>query len=101
MGESINAGLNGEQASSEQALKQFVMPGGPTFPQTGHFHFLPSQTHAAPMTYGVEFGNDPNMPSFQLEAQRKLIQYQIEVQLHFLSSLPPHCKWYVLSCTSS
>lgn len=86
MAESTNADLNGEQASSEQAQKQFLNPGGSTnvsFPPMGHFHFQPNQTHVAPVNYGEGFRNDPNIPGAQLEAHRKLIQYQIEVQLHF------------------
>ncbi|MED6132434.1 ERAD-associated E3 ubiquitin-protein ligase hrd1a [Stylosanthes scabra] len=80
MGESVNPALNGEQASSEQAHNQFIFPGGPiiSFPQ-GHFHFLPSQTHAASANHGVEFGVDSNMPSSHLEAHKKLLQYQIEI----------------------
>ncbi|XLR22778.1 hypothetical protein S83_050678 [Arachis hypogaea] len=68
LGESINTGINGEQASSEQAQKPFVFHGGliVSFPQMGHFHLFPSQTH-------------PDMPSSHLEAQRKLLQYQIEI----------------------
>ncbi|KAK7253126.1 hypothetical protein RIF29_37578 [Crotalaria pallida] len=90
MAKSSNTDLNGEQASSQQVQKQFVIPGGPTnvsFPPMGHFHFQPSQTHAAPVNYGERFENDPNVPSSLLEAQRKLIQYQIEIlqhQLHLL-----------------
>ncbi|QHO41800.1 hypothetical protein HN51_007633 [Arachis hypogaea] len=81
LGESINTGLNEEQASSEQAQKPLVFPGGPivSFPQMGHFHLFPSQTHPVPANHGMEFGVYPNMPSSHLEAQRKLLQYQIEI----------------------
>lgn len=90
-----STGFNGEQASSEQAQKQFLIPGQPTnvsFPPMGHYNFLPSQTFAAPVNYGEAFGNDPNIPSSQLEAHRKFLRWQIEVQLCFLFSLPPCSK---------
>lgn len=83
--ESTNADLNGGQASSEQAQRQFFIPGGPanvSFPPMGQFHFLPSQTPVAPVNCGEGLGNDPNIPSFQVEAQRKFLQYQIEVPFH-------------------
>lgn len=74
---------NGEQTSSEQPQRQFIITGGPTnvsFPPMQPFHFLPSQTHAVPVNYGEGFENDPNISSSQqLEAQRKLLKYQIEV----------------------
>ncbi|KAJ1406671.1 Zinc finger, RING-type [Sesbania bispinosa] len=73
--ESSSAELNGEQASSEQAQKQYVIPGGPmnvSSPPMRSFYFVPSQTHAAHMNSGEGFANDPNMPNSQLEAQRKL-----------------------------
>ncbi|XP_061369442.1 ERAD-associated E3 ubiquitin-protein ligase HRD1B-like [Gastrolobium bilobum] len=82
MAETTNSELNGEQASREQAQNQFLIPGGPSnvsFPPMGHFHFLPSQPHAAPVNYGEEFGNDPNILRSPLEAQRKFLQYQIEI----------------------
>lgn len=50
----------------------------------GHFHFLPSHPHAAPLNYGVGLGNDPNISNFQMEAHKKVLQQQIEVQSHFL-----------------
>ncbi|KAJ1390883.1 E3 ubiquitin-protein ligase [Sesbania bispinosa] len=83
MAESTNTDLNGEQASSEQAQKQFLIPGGPTnvsFPPMGHYHSLPSQTQTVPVNYGEGFGNDPNNQSSQLEAHRKFLQWQIEFQ---------------------
>ncbi|XP_027360444.1 ERAD-associated E3 ubiquitin-protein ligase HRD1A-like isoform X2 [Abrus precatorius] len=72
--ESTNADHNGAQASSEQAQRQFLILGGPTnvcFPPMQHFQFLNP-------VYGEGFGNDPNVPSSQLEAQRKLLQCQIQ-----------------------
>ncbi|MCI11880.1 E3 ubiquitin-protein ligase synoviolin-like, partial [Trifolium medium] len=71
----------GEQASSQQAQKQFHIPGGPAnvpLPPMGHFHFLPSQPHVTLFNYGEGFGNDPNIQSLQLEANKKLLQQQIE-----------------------
>ncbi|XP_019420985.1 PREDICTED: ERAD-associated E3 ubiquitin-protein ligase HRD1B-like isoform X1 [Lupinus angustifolius] len=82
LAEPTNTEFNGEGASSKQVQNQFVIPGGSSnvsFPPMGHFQFLPSQSQAAPVNYGEGFGNDPNMPSSLLEAQRKLIQYQIEI----------------------
>ncbi|XP_057428714.1 ERAD-associated E3 ubiquitin-protein ligase HRD1B-like [Lotus japonicus] len=86
-----STGFNGEQASSEQAQKQFLIPGQPTnvsFPPMGHYNFLPSQTFAAPVNYGEAFGNDPNIPSSQLEAHRKFLRWQIEVLEKQLRNLP-------------
>ncbi|KAE9606494.1 putative transcription factor C2H2 family [Lupinus albus] len=79
LAEPTNTKLKGEGASSEQVQKQFVIPGrssNVSFSPMGHFQFLPSQS---PVNYGEGFENDPNMPSPLLEAQRKLIQYQIEI----------------------
>ncbi|KAI4295302.1 hypothetical protein L6164_035363 [Bauhinia variegata] len=78
MGESSNTELNGEQ-NNEQSQKQFGGPSSMSFPPMGNCIFLPSQTRGANLNYGEGFGNDPNMPSSHLEAQRKLIQYQIEI----------------------
>jgi E3 ubiquitin-protein ligase synoviolin len=62
----------------------------------GHFHFLPSQPHVTPLNYGEGFGNDPNIQSLQFEANKKLLQQQIEVYLRSSSVLiPPHSKWYL------
>ncbi|XP_057450167.1 ERAD-associated E3 ubiquitin-protein ligase HRD1B-like [Lotus japonicus] len=86
-----STGFNGEQASSEQAQKQFLIPGQPTnvsFPPMGHYNFLPSQTFASPVNYGEAFGNDPNIPSSQLEAHRKFLRWQIEVLEKQLRNLP-------------
>nr|KYP52693.1 E3 ubiquitin-protein ligase HRD1 [Cajanus cajan] len=80
--ESASTDRSGEQTSSEQALRQFLIPGGPTnvsFPMMQQFHFLPSQTYAAPVNYGEGFENDPNIPSSPLEAQKKLLQCQIQI----------------------
>ncbi|KAK7307972.1 hypothetical protein VNO77_41498 [Canavalia gladiata] len=80
--ESQNSDHNGEEASSEQTQRQFLIPGAPTnvsFPPIQHFQFLPSQIYATPLNYGEGFGNDPNVPSSQLEAQRKLLQCQIQI----------------------
>ncbi|KEH30649.1 hypothetical protein MTR_4g077703 [Medicago truncatula] len=63
---SNNAELDGEQVSSEQAQKQFVIPGGPMNASSSpvqSFYVPPSQTHAAHMTYGE---------GSQLGAQTKL-----------------------------
>ncbi|KAK7405971.1 hypothetical protein VNO78_07583 [Psophocarpus tetragonolobus] len=73
---------NGEQTSSEQAQQQFLTSGGPTnisFSPMQHFHFLPSQARAVPVTCGEGFENDPNIPNSQLEAHRKLLQCQIQI----------------------
>lgn len=89
--ESSSAELNGGQASSEQAQKQFVIPGGPmnvSFPPMQNLYFLPSQIHAAHMTYGEGFGNDPHMPNSQLGSQIKL---QKEVQIAPFFSLIATC----------
>ncbi|XP_004511428.1 ERAD-associated E3 ubiquitin-protein ligase HRD1B isoform X2 [Cicer arietinum] len=88
--ESTKVDLNGEQASSQQAQKQFHIPGGPTnvpFPPMGHFHFLPSHPHAAPLNYGVGLGNDPNISNFQMEAHKKVLQQQIEILQNQLQNL--------------
>lgn len=80
----------GEQASSQQAQKQFHIPGGPAnvpFPPMGHFHFLPSQPHVTPLNYGEGFGNDPNIQSLQFEANKKLLQQQIEILQNHLQNL--------------
>ncbi|XP_027354661.1 ERAD-associated E3 ubiquitin-protein ligase HRD1B-like [Abrus precatorius] len=86
LAESSGNELNGEQASIEQAQKQFVIPDGPlsaSIPPMGNFNFLPSQTHVAHMNYGEGFINDPNMPNSQQEAQRKLqielLQNQVQI----------------------
>ncbi|KAI4322031.1 hypothetical protein L6164_021758 [Bauhinia variegata] len=78
MAESTNTELNGEQ-DNEQSQKQFSGPTNTSFPPMGKCLFLPSQICGTNLTYGEGFGNDPNMPSSLLEAQRKLIQYQIEI----------------------
>ncbi|CAJ1926580.1 unnamed protein product [Sphenostylis stenocarpa] len=80
--ESTNTDNSGEQTSCEPTQRQFLTAGGPTyvsFPPMQHFHFLPSQPHAAPVNYGKGFENDPNIPSSQLEVHRKLLQLQIEI----------------------
>lgn len=83
--ESSNTELNGEQALSARTQRQLVIPGGPmnvSFPPMGQFLFPPSVTHASNENSREGFGFDPNMPSSQLEAERKLLQCQIEVELH-------------------
>ncbi|GAU18926.1 hypothetical protein TSUD_229160 [Trifolium subterraneum] len=80
----------GEQASSQQAQQQFHIPGGPanvSFPPMGHFHFIPSQPHMTLLNYGEGFGNDPNIQSLQLEANKKLLQQQIEILQNHLQNL--------------
>ncbi|KAF7836519.1 ERAD-associated E3 ubiquitin-protein ligase HRD1B-like isoform X1 [Senna tora] len=80
--ESTSTEFNGEHASSEQTQRQFLIPGGPMnvpFPPMGQFLFPASLAHAANMNNGEGSGYDPNMPSSQLEAQKKLLQYQIEI----------------------
>lgn len=90
MAESSDKDRNGEQTSSEEAQRQFLIAGRPpnlSFPPMQNFHFLPSQAHASPVNYGEGFENDPNIPSSQLEAYRKLLQCQIQVMCA-LFSLP-------------
>ncbi|KAE9620232.1 putative transcription factor C2H2 family [Lupinus albus] len=81
--ESSSTELNREQAcSSEHTQKQFVIPGGSmnvSYPPTGNFNFLHSQTHTDAVTYGDGFGNDPHMPNSLVEAQRRVLQLQIEI----------------------
>ncbi|KAL2669439.1 hypothetical protein AAZX31_01G214200 [Glycine max] len=81
MAESSDKDRNGEQTSSEEAQRQFLIAGRPpnlSFPPMQNFHFLPSQAHASPVNYGEGFENDPNIPNSQLEAYRKLLQCQIQ-----------------------
>ncbi|CAL0329375.1 unnamed protein product [Lupinus luteus] len=71
-----------EACRSEHAQKQFVIPGRPmnvSYPPTGNFNFPPSQTHTAPVNYGEGFGNDRNIPNSLVEAQRKVLELQIEI----------------------
>ncbi|KAK7312155.1 hypothetical protein VNO77_35812 [Canavalia gladiata] len=95
LAESSSTELNGEQASTEQAQRQFVIPDGAmnvSFPPMGNFYLLPSQTHAAHLNYGEGFGNDQNVPNSQLEAQRKLqteiLQNQLQILRNQLQLLP-------------
>ncbi|PNX71963.1 E3 ubiquitin-protein ligase synoviolin, partial [Trifolium pratense] len=78
------------EASSQQAQKQFHIPGGPAnvpFPPMGHFHLIPSQAHVTHLNYGEGFGNDPNIQSLQLELNKKLLQQQIEILQNHLQNL--------------
>lgn len=66
-----------------QPQQQFAIPGGPSnspFPQSPHCIFVPFQTPGANVTYGDRFGSNLNIPDSQLEAQKKLLSNQIEVQ---------------------
>ena len=66
-----------------QPQQQFAIPGGPSnfpFPQSPHCIFVPFQTPGANVTYGDRFGNNLNIPDSQLEAQKKILSNQIEVQ---------------------
>lgn len=70
--------------SSEQTQTQFAVPGGQmnfSVPQMGQFLFPPLPLQAANMNYGQGSGMDQNMLSSQLEAHRKFLQKQLEVQL--------------------
>ncbi|KHN25614.1 E3 ubiquitin-protein ligase synoviolin [Glycine soja] len=90
MAESSDKDRNGEQTSSEEAQRQFLIAGRPpnlSFPPMQNFHFLPSQAHASPVNYGEGFENDPNIPSSQLEAYRKLLQCQIQILQNQLEML--------------
>ncbi|KAL5769948.1 hypothetical protein ACOSP7_014102 [Xanthoceras sorbifolium] len=92
--ESTNVESGGEQVFNGQP-QQLINPSGPatlSFPQFAHTGFVPFQTSGANVTYGERLCSTSNMSNSQLEAQRKIIQHQIEVlenQLQLLQQSKP------------
>ncbi|XVF19543.1 hypothetical protein REPUB_Repub11eG0120600 [Reevesia pubescens] len=83
----------GESTSIGQP--QFAIPGGHenlSFLQFPHSVFVPFQLPGASGISGIGSGNAQNIPDSQLEAQKKIIQQQIEVlqrQLQLLQMQKP------------
>ncbi|KAH7571487.1 hypothetical protein JRO89_XS04G0061100 [Xanthoceras sorbifolium] len=91
--ESTNVESGGEQVFNGQP-QQLINPSGPatlSFPQFAHTGFVPFQTSGANVTYGERLCSTSNMSNSQLEAQRKIIQHQIEVDFLQLVSTVAEC----------
>ena len=80
LGDSTKVESSGERTSIGQ--QQFAAPGGHanlSFPQFPHRVFVPFQLPGANGNSGEGSGSHQNIPDSKLEAQKKIIEQQIEV----------------------
>ncbi|XVF05007.1 hypothetical protein REPUB_Repub05bG0134000 [Reevesia pubescens] len=88
LADSSNVESGGERTSIGQ--QQIAIPGGHanfSFPQLPNCVFVPLQLPGANGNSGEGSGSNQNIPDSQLEAQKKIIQQQIEVLQHRLQLL--------------
>lgn len=79
LADAANGESSAEQALIGQSQRESAFPAGPSnlsLPQFSHYVFAPFQVPGANADHGDRLGN---MPNSELEAQKKLLQHQIEV----------------------